>query len=207
MGVAVYLRISTNKQDTDSQEVAIENWVAMRGYDRDKITRYEDKGISGAVFERPGFSRLMRDIAAGKIKTLVTFELSRLSRSFLDTLQILRTINDAGCKVETPNSGTVAFDSTMEQFIVAAKGLVAAQERENISARIKAGMAAAKERGVKLGARKGSTSNRGYRKQYDPALVDKIQDMRSQGLSIRKIGEYIGRPPGYVYRVINRHLR
>lgn len=53
------------------------------------IAYYVDDGYSGTNFERPDFQRLLSDIKAGKISTVITKDLSRLGRDYLKTGYLL----------------------------------------------------------------------------------------------------------------------
>lgn len=46
---------------------------------------YIDDGYSGINFDRPGFEKMIEDIEAGKISTVITKDMSRLGREFIDT--------------------------------------------------------------------------------------------------------------------------
>lgn len=46
---------------------------------------YIDDGYSGINFDRPGFEKMIEDIEAGKISTIITKDMSRLGREFIDT--------------------------------------------------------------------------------------------------------------------------
>lgn len=46
---------------------------------------YIDDGFSGGNFDRPGFEELLNDIYNGKISTIITKDLSRLGRDFIET--------------------------------------------------------------------------------------------------------------------------
>lgn len=207
--IAIYLRVSTARQETDSQRAAIENWCRMCSYNPSKILEYVDDGHSGKTIERPAFRQMMADIAAGKIKKVITFELSRLSRNFLDTLFVMRTLTEAGVSVEVPGEGAVQFDNTLEQFMVAARGLVGAQERERISARTKAGLMAAKARGVRLGAKVGEKRKLGWRKDYlvsEPRTVEKIIAKRRRGRSYSEIADDLNISVNKAYRLASRYI-
>jgi DNA invertase Pin-like site-specific DNA recombinase len=211
--IAVYVRVSTSKQETAAQRKAIRDWCKLKGYDQAETVEFVDEGVSGKTLERPAFRRLMAEIRTGKVKRVVTFELSRFSRNFLDLLEVMRVITESGVVVEVPGEGRVQFDNTIEQFVVAAKGLVAAQERERISERTKAGLAAAKARGVKLGPKKGEQRKLGYRKDYreeDAAIVAKVLRLRARGETTHAIaaelvedGKAISRSK--VVRILARH--
>lgn len=46
---------------------------------------YVDDGFSGLNFQRPGFQKLLQDIEAGRVDTVVTKDLSRLGRDYIKT--------------------------------------------------------------------------------------------------------------------------
>ena len=54
-----------------------EGWHAISAH-------YDDGGFSGGNMERPGLRRLMEDIAARKIDTVVLYKVDRLPRSLAD---------------------------------------------------------------------------------------------------------------------------
>jgi site-specific DNA recombinase len=82
MNTALYIRVSTEGQRTDSQEQELRRYCRQRGW-KDLIF-YVDK-TSGAKASRPQLDRLMQDIRAGKVQRLVVYKLDRLGRS-LDPL-------------------------------------------------------------------------------------------------------------------------
>lgn len=45
---------------------------------------YDDGGFSGATLERPALRRLLADIAAGRVDTVVVYKIDRLTRSLAD---------------------------------------------------------------------------------------------------------------------------
>lgn len=56
------------------------------------VTSYIDNGASGTNFSRPGFKRMLQDLARGKINCVVVKDLSRLGRSYLETSEYLEKI-------------------------------------------------------------------------------------------------------------------
>ena len=61
----------------------IKDYANRIGFSIDK--EYIDDGYSGINFDRPGFERMIEDIEAGKISTVITKDISRLGREFIDT--------------------------------------------------------------------------------------------------------------------------
>ncbi len=61
----------------------IKDYAKQMDFSIDK--EYIDDGYSGIYFDRPGFEKLIKDIEAGKISTVITKDISRLGREFIDT--------------------------------------------------------------------------------------------------------------------------
>jgi site-specific DNA recombinase len=59
-----------------------EGWVALDD-------RYDDGGYSGGTLERPALQRLIRDIEAGRVDTVVCYKIDRLSRSLTDFAKLV----------------------------------------------------------------------------------------------------------------------
>ena len=88
--IALYLRLSKEDDDKKIESESIKN-------QRDFLTEYVEKlnckvseiyiddGYSGTNFERPDFKRLISDIDTGKINTVITKDLSRLGRDYIQT--------------------------------------------------------------------------------------------------------------------------
>ncbi|MDR0862518.1 MAG: recombinase family protein [Oscillospiraceae bacterium] len=87
--VGVYLRLS-QEDDRDGQSESIGNqrelvtrYAAEQGWS--VVDVYIDDGFSGLNFDRPDFRRLVRDIERGWINLVITKDLSRLGRDYIDT--------------------------------------------------------------------------------------------------------------------------
>ena len=54
-----------------------EGWVCL-------ATRYDGGGFSGATMDRPALQRLLADVAAGRVDTIVVYKIDGLTRSLAD---------------------------------------------------------------------------------------------------------------------------
>ncbi|MGH9867072.1 MAG: recombinase family protein [Candidatus Polarisedimenticolia bacterium] len=114
---AIYTRKSTDEgldQDfnsLDAQRLAGENFVRSQASEGWTILpdRYDDGGFTGANMERPGLKRLLADVEAGKINTVVVYKLDRLSRSMRDFFRIFEVFENHGVAFV---SVTQAFNTT-----------------------------------------------------------------------------------------------
>lgn len=136
-----YARVSTHDQRLDLQMTALRSVC-------DRI--FEDQGISGAKFTRPGLASALRSLRAGD--TLVVWRLDRLGRSIQDLIRIIERL--AKRKVEflslTEHIDTTSASGRLVFHVMAA---MAEFERSLVRERTRAGLEAARARGQRLGRR------------------------------------------------------
>src|SRR5712692_2997337 len=114
-------------------------------------TVFKDDGLSGATTKRPALLRCLKKLESGD--TLIVWMLDRLGRSLRDLITMLDDLKQRGVKFR---SLTEAIDTetptgrAMWQMI----GVLAELERSLISERTRAGVKAAKRRGVKFGRKR-----------------------------------------------------
>ena len=76
---AIYLRVSSRSQDTQSQEPDLRRWAEAQAGES-PVRWYRDK-FTGKTMDRPGFNRLVADVEAGKVARVVVWRLDRLGRT------------------------------------------------------------------------------------------------------------------------------
>lgn len=88
--VGIYIRLS--KEDTDkvieSESITNQRNILLTYLKENKLAlagEYVDDGVSGTTFDRPAFNRLINDIEEGKINMVVTKDLSRLGRDYIQS--------------------------------------------------------------------------------------------------------------------------
>ena len=111
-------------------------------------TLYRDHGISGAQAHRPGLDALLANLCPGD--TLVVWKLDRLGRSTLHLFQILSELRQRDIDFVSLTQG-IDTTTAIGRMLYGQLAVFAEFEREQISDRTKAGMAAAKKRGVHVG--------------------------------------------------------
>ena len=67
---------------------------------------YNDGGFSGATLDRPALQRLLADITAGRVDTVVVYKIDRLTRSLADFAKIVEILDARGA----------SFVSVTQQF-------------------------------------------------------------------------------------------
>ena len=138
-----YARVSTDDQTPALQLAALKNAGCK--------TVFKDDGLSGATTKRPALLRCLKKLEHGD--TLIVWKLDRLGRSLRDLITMLDDLKHRGVKFR---SLTEAIDTetptgrAMWQMI----GVLAELERSLISERTRAGVKAAKGRGMKFGRKR-----------------------------------------------------
>lgn len=137
MKIALYIRVSTTKQEADNQLIQLREFANKNSWEIYKC--YIDI-ISGKENSRPNFDLLFQD-AHKKLFDLVLFwDLSRFSRSgTLFTLQKLQELKNTGvdwCSYQEPYIRSIGQFSDV---IISLLSTIAKIEREKISLRTKAG--------------------------------------------------------------------
>jgi DNA invertase Pin-like site-specific DNA recombinase len=120
-----------------------EGWKHVR-------TRYDDGGYSGGTLDRPALGRLLEDIEAGKIDTIVVYKVDRLTRSLADFAKIVEVLDAHGASFV---SVTQQFNTTTSMGRLTLNMLLsfAQFEREVTGERIRDKIAASKRKGLWMG--------------------------------------------------------
>lgn len=92
----IYTRISVDRYGEKKESLATQKMVAA-GYinehpDIELVHCYEDDGISGTKFDRDDFVRMLEDIKAGEIDTVIVKDLSRFGRNLEEVSGYLEKI-------------------------------------------------------------------------------------------------------------------
>ena len=135
-----YARISTIDQNLDLQ------LDALKAARCDAI--YQDEGVSGAKAKRPGLDNALKTLKPGD--QLVVWKLDRLGRSIRHLIDLTATLEEKGVGFRSL-SDAIDTSTASGKLFFHITGAFAEFERNLISERTKAGMAAAKARGVKMG--------------------------------------------------------
>lgn len=132
--------------------------------------------MSGATKERPALRRCLKKLQAGD--TLIVWKLDRLGRSLRDLITMLDDLKRRGVKFRSLTEH-IDTDTPTGRAMWQMIGLLAELERSLISERTRAGVNAAKRRGVKFGRKRKLTPE-----QLDHAreLIDK-GDRDRQGIA------------------------
>lgn len=176
-----YARVSTDDQNLDLQI------NALRSAGCDII--FQDQGMSGLALRRPGLEETLSSLSAGDV--LVVWRLDRLGRSLLD---LLGTIEKLHVREVGFRSLTETIDTTNAtgRLMFQIMGALAEFERSLIAERTKAGLNAARERGVRLGRPSAVT----------PEQIEAARVLCDQGVKQVQIASALGISSSTVSRIV-----
>jgi DNA invertase Pin-like site-specific DNA recombinase len=188
MRIALYLRVSTDKQETENQAMQLREFAPKQGWQIvEEYCDYE----SGSKSDRSEFQRMFKDASQRKFDLVLFWALDRLSREgVLQTLTHLNRLESYG----------VGFRSYTEQFfdscgpfkdaVIAILAVLAKQERVKRAERTKAGLARVRASGRRLGRPKLTVSTLEAAK------------LRAAGMSGRAIATKLGVSEGSIRRLL-----
>ena len=167
--VAIYLRVSTSKQDTTNQLRELKTVAKRSGWKI--VATYEDAGISGAKGRdaRPGLDAMLKAVNAKEFDLVAAWSVDRLGRSLTDLLSILQHLKDKGVDLFLHQQGSIPPPPRAKRCFKCS-GVFAEFERGIIRERVNAGLARARANGVKLG-----------RRRVKPSVEAQIVALRDKG--------------------------
>jgi len=145
---AIYIRVSTVKQNTDLQKDGLEKYAQLAKLKIEK--EYIDIAVSGRKEGRPALRQLMKAARNRAFDCVVVWKFDRFARSVSHLLKALEEFNHLGIRFISVQD-QIDTNSPMGKAMFTIIGAMAELESSLISERVKAGMAAAKSRGKKIG--------------------------------------------------------
>lgn len=144
-----YMRVSTSKRDESGEYVqsfALQSdALATAGIPADRI--FSDR-MSGTRSDRPGLQRLLSVVQPNDSVTV--WKLDRLGRSARDLLNIAHDLKGRDVSIRSIQDG-IDTSGSLGSFLLAILAAVAELEHENISERVKAGIASSLADGGRIG--------------------------------------------------------
>ena len=188
--IAVYGRVSTVVQNHASQLREVRAYVRRR-WPKAEIIEFLEKA-SGATFRRDALDTMMAEVRKGRIDIIAIYKLDRLGRSLQHLAQLIGELKIHRTALVSTSQGIDTSESNSASRLQMNVLLAVAEfERDAIIERINAGLAAARDRGVKLGR---------------PRTLDRrradVAKLMKRGLSGRKIANKLKIPVGSVFAVM-----
>ena len=195
---ALYLRVSTTKQDTDNQRQSLERVAGERGWK--VVAVYEDAGISGSKGRdrRPRLDAMLKDAGRERFDVVMTWAIDRLGRSLTDLLATLKVLDAAKVDLFIHQQ---ALDTTTPsgRLIFQVTGAFAEFERTIIVSRINAGLARAR---AETPAQRAAKQKKDFgRPRIDPEREALVRAELASGKGILKVARELHVGSGTVQRV------
>lgn len=182
-----YARVSTEDQNLDMQQLAIENYAKEKGLE---LVIYLEK-ISSRK-ERPELQNALKAAAKGDV--FVIYKLDRLARSTKELYQLTDQLKEKGVEFVSVND---SFDTTTAtgKAMFGMLAVFAEFERDIIQQRTKAGLDAARKRG-KIGGRPA----------IDRKTKKHVRTLYNSGESATDIAKEYGIGRSTIYKILNESI-
>lgn len=155
---AIYTRKSTEEgldqafNSLDAQREACESYIASQRHEGWKALpkKYDDGGFSGGNVQRPALQELLKDIAEGKVDSVIVYKIDRLTRSLTDFSKMVEVFDKQSTSFV---SVTQHFNTTTSMGRLTLNVLLsfAQFEREVTGERIRDKIAQSKRKGMWMG--------------------------------------------------------
>ena len=149
----LYVRVSTEEQTVQNQKIAITKWAKDHNYQM--LYFFEDPSVSGKIpaTSRKGFQDLMEFVSLSKVEAVLVYELSRVGRTFWDTLDAIKVIEEHSPLIScSPRESFLqTTDPSIRKLMISILTWVAEREREMLVQRTKDGMNRARIAGKEIG--------------------------------------------------------
>lgn len=165
MSIHAYLRVSTDKQATDTQEYDL-----CRRYPDAVVHRETASGMK----QRPILDALIEHLQSGD--TIVVAALDRLGRRTSQILALIEDLQKRRINVVSLREG-LDYGTPSGRLVTQVMVAVSELERSLISSRTKSAMQALKAKGVKLGRPA----------KFSPESVAQARNLRASGHTYRQI--------------------
>src|SRR5690606_16000420 len=187
--VALYARVSTAEQTVEPQIHALRQYATARGLE--VVAEHVDAAISGTRERRPGLDALLAQARRRQIDAVVVVKLDRLGRSLAHLLGVLGELEALGVDFISLDDG-IDTSTPAGRLFLQIRGAFAEYERALIVERTRAGLEAARRRGVKLGRRHA----------LDDRQRERLARLVKHGVASRRIAELLGVGKGTVAREV-----
>jgi DNA invertase Pin-like site-specific DNA recombinase len=156
------------------------------------VETYTDEGFSGAKGrdKRPGFAKLCKDAAQGKLDLVAAWSIDRIGRSLSHLVEFMDELRQQSVALYLHTQG-MDSSTAAGKAMLSMCGVFAEFERSILIERINAGIARARAQGKHMG-----------RPAVSQAVVEQIKALRAQGMGMLKIARQLGCGSGTVQRIV-----
>lgn len=174
---ALYCRLSkddgTNNESMSisTQKTMLKDYAKRNGFLNCQF--YVDDGYSGTNYDRPAFRQLIEDIQDGEVSTLITKDLSRLGRNYLETGTYIEVFfPNHNVRYIAINDGVDSIDNT-QMDITPFRNIINEMYAKDTSRKIKSALHARRMQGKYMA----TTAPFGYQKDekdHNHLVIDEV---------------------------------
>lgn len=197
--IAVYLRVSTRRQDTASQEPDVDRWIKAQP-EGTPVRMFRDKW-TGKSMSRPQWDKLMAAVERGEIATIVVWRLDRLGRTASGLTRLFDDLRARKVNLMSLKDG-LDLDTPAGRLMANVLASVAQYETEVRAERTLAGQEVARARGKTWG---GSKPGRLLHVSKEQLEVVRRMHAAGEGKSAMARATGLSRPT--IYNVLENHLQ
>ena len=190
--VAIYLRVSSRRQETKSQEPDLKHWIESHA--DQPVIFYRDK-FTGKTMERPGWNKLESAMRTGKVSTVVVWRLDRLGRTAKGLTALFEEMRERKVNLVSLRDG-LDLSTPAGRLMANVLASVAQYETEVRGERVAAGQEVARRNGKHWGG------SRPGRRKASPTQTKMIQRMKDEGESITAISQAFGLSRPTIYTIL-----
>jgi DNA invertase Pin-like site-specific DNA recombinase len=155
--VGIYLRLSREDDTINQSESILNQKEYLTRYVLDQewnlIDIYIDDGFTGTNFDRPDFKRMIKDVESKRINLVITKDLSRLGRDYIDTGYYLeRFFPKANVRYIALNDGIDTFQTNSNNDMSPFKSVINDMYAKDISKKVRTTMISKQQNGEFIGA-------------------------------------------------------
>ena len=191
MKAGAYIRVSQDTENPENQRHAIREYARSHGI---QVVKYfEDIGVSGGVetWQRPAFRSMIQYARKHGIRVIIFYDLTRLSRSFLDGLNTFHKLLEEGYNIITVSGMPINIDNPVVRNILLSVIFAFAEwYRLDIAERTRQGIRRARSEGKRIGR--------------PPAPCRAVIRLREAGLSYSEIRKELGISKATIWRCLKR---
>lgn len=142
--IAIYLRVSTFDQARNGYGLGDQKTQCMKYLDlyypeEKNVEIFMDDGYSAKNLVRPAMMKMMQQVKESKIYMIIAFKLDRLTRSVVDTYELIKTVCTFDCSIVAVID-RIDISSANGRMLVGMLSVISQWEREVISERTLAGL-------------------------------------------------------------------
>lgn len=190
--VALYVRVSSKRQDLASQLPDLEKWAAAQS---EEIRWYRDK-FTGKSMDRPGWQKLQTAIERGEVSKVAVWRLDRLGRTAKGLTALFDDLKERKIGLVSLKDG-IDLSTPAGRMLANVLASIAQFETEIRAERVIAGQQAAKAAGKSIGGRKAGT-----RVRLTAEKERAVKRLHKAGTSISEISRTLQLSRPTVYKAL-----